>query len=247
MIVSQTIALIPARLSSTRLVQKPLIEMQAKPLIVHVYERAKACGFFKAVFLIVEDQLLVDRLAEMGIQAFRSKGIYASGSERIAKAVLEEYADEITQIAGDFEWVVNLQGDEPSFAFDWVEALIARLMRGAGIATLITPIKADDLLIRSKVKVAKTQNLEPQALYFSRHPIGFHQHIGIYGFHRSKLALLLLPKAQLAIQEDLEQLTWLALGEKIDVVEVEGEHLSIDTPDDLKKWENQLKLTKYPT
>ena len=69
----------------------------------------------------------------------------------------------------------------------------------------------------------------------------------IYGFHRSKLALLLLPKAQLAIQEDLEQLTWLALGEKIDVVEVVGEHLSIDTPDDLKKWENQLKLTKDPT
>jgi 3-deoxy-manno-octulosonate cytidylyltransferase (CMP-KDO synthetase) len=236
---AQTIALIPARLSSTRLAQKPLIEMQGKPLIAHVYDRAKSCGLFKAVFLIVQDQILVEILGKMGIPAFQSKGDYGSGSERIANAVLTEYANEIHEIAGDFKWVINLQGDEPIFQLDWIEALIERLMNGAMIATLITTIKPEEMQIRSKVKVAKTD--ANQALYFSRHPIGFHQHIGIYGFHRSKLPLLLYKKSTLAIQEDLEQLTWLSLGEKIDVVEVFGEHLSIDTPQDVARWAILMK------
>ncbi len=227
-------ALIPSRLSASRLPHKPLLCKHQIPLIVWVYQRAVQSGLFHQVLVVAEDQEIVDAVARFGGQAIRSLKPCQSGSQRIAYAYLDEAKEILDQ---DVEYLVNLQGDEPCFDIQWVKSLIDTLVQAPKthrIATLVTPIAPENLNNRNRVKCVF--NHQNEALYFSRQPIGFHQHIGIYGFHRSFMPMLFKEKTSLAIQEDLEQLTWMEMGEKIKVAKVLGTHLSIDTIDDYHQW-----------
>lgn len=238
---------IPARLGSSRLPGKPLLEIAGKPMIVHVCERALEAG--GEVFVATDDERIIAAVEPLPVKALMTRPDHASGTDRITEvAEIEGWSDETL--------VVNLQGDEPLMQPALVRQLAQALAEDqeASVATLAAPItESVEVFDPNAVKVVT--NCHGHALYFSRAPIPWHRdhfretrdslpttlpwlrHIGIYAYRVGFLRRYVRwPQSDLEQIEALEQLRILWQGEKIKVMTVDQPpHAGVDTPEDLAR------------
>ncbi|MBC8337264.1 MAG: 3-deoxy-manno-octulosonate cytidylyltransferase [Alphaproteobacteria bacterium] len=233
------IVVIPARLASTRLPNKPLADINGEPMIVHVWRRAMeadagpvivACGDFE----------IIDAIKDAGGDAVYTNPGHVSGSDRVFEAL--HTVDPLKK----HDCVINVQGDLPTIAADVIRAALIPLGNGdVDIATLATPIT--DEAERTNPNVVKAVlslgegDKTARALYFSRAtvpdgPGPHYHHIGLYAFRRAALETFVkLPQGELERIEKLEQLRALENGMRIDVQLVDTVPLGVDTPADLER------------
>ena len=231
--------LVPARLKSTRLPNKPLVDLGGKPLALRVLEQVARCPEVDQCVLVSDHLPLLSLIEKEGFTGILIDHSCDSGTQRIVYG-----AQELLKKGWTGRYFINVQGDEPFISSDALTKVIQALKEGASIATVVTPLNDEDRLNPHRVKVALDQH--QKALYFSRSPIGFHVHLGVYGFQRHTLQVGLLPRSPLAIQEDLEQLTWLEAGYSIQAVQVPYAFQTIDTYDDLEKARRLLERKANP-
>ncbi len=232
---------IPARLGSTRLPGKPLIDLCGKPLIQWVFEGCRSSNTASDIF-IATDSSEIKRVAEdFGATVVMTSEHHKSGTDRIAEAC------EIVGCKED-DLIVNVQGDEPMVTGELIDILVRDLMENpeADMATLAYPsANITELMDPNIVKVVL--NKMSYALYFSRSPIPFirnsengkvtfWKHMGFYGYRYEFLKTFVkLPIGKLENAEKLEQLRALENGFIIHVKEAPFDTLSIDTKEDLEK------------
>ena len=240
------LGIIPARYASTRFPAKPLAMLGGKTVIQRVYEQV--AGILDDAYVATDD----DRI-EAAVKAFGGKVVmtsidHKSGTDRCYEAC--------TKIGGDFDVVVNIQGDEPFIQPSQLNAVKACFEDPTTqIATLVKPFTADEpFAVLENVNSPKVVlDAQSRALYFSRSVIPylrgversewlarhtFYKHIGLYAFRTEVLrAVTALPQSALEKAESLEQLRWLENGYKIGVGVTDAETIGIDTPEDLEKAE----------
>ena len=200
-------------------------------LIQRVYERAKRAKRASAVFVATDDQRIADHVASFGGKVVQPKGDFQSGSDRIAAS--------LDLLGGEFDAVLNVQGDEPLIEPEAIDAIVEAL-GSADMATLACPLESGELRSRDIVKVVTA--LDGTALYFSREPLaGAERHVGLYGYQTRVLrALAKLKPSPLELAESLEQLRALQNGFKIRVLHTAKPHLGVDRPEDVVRVEKEL-------
>jgi 3-deoxy-manno-octulosonate cytidylyltransferase (CMP-KDO synthetase) len=233
------IIIIPSRLASARLPDKPLADIHGQPMIVHVWRRAikadvgpviVACGDFK----------IIDAIKEAGGDAVYTNPDHASGSDRVFEAL--HLVDPLKK----HDCVINVQGDLPTIEADAIRAALIPLADGAvDIATLAARItdeaERDDPNVVKAVLSMDEGARTARALYFSRAtvpsgPGPLYHHIGLYAFRRRALERFVkLPQGVLERIEKLEQLRALENGMRIDARLVDTVPLGVDTPADLER------------
>lgn len=239
--------LIPARLASTRLPDKPLADIGGAPMVVRVAQRAALSGA-ESVVVAADDRSIVDACAAHGVQALLTRSDHASGSDRLAEAcTLLGLADDAL--------VVNVQGDEPLIEPTLVRATAELLQRRPDCAVSTAAhaiVSVADFVNPNVVKVVL--DAAGRALYFSRAPLpwwrdGFAagisalpdppplRHVGLYAYRAGFLRRFpALEPAPLERCESLEQLRVLWHGERIAVhVTEHAPGPGVDTPDDLAR------------
>ena len=230
----KAVIVIPARWASTRFPGKPLAMIAGTSLIQRVYERAKLARRANAIFVATDDARIADHVSSFGGKVVQPKGDFQSGTDRIAAA--------LDLLGGEFDQVINVQGDEPLIDSESIDALLESLQTTrADMATLACPIESDEEL-RSRDIVKVVTALDGSALYFSRAPLaGAQRHIGLYGYQTRVLrALARLEPSPLELAESLEQLRALQNGFKIQVLHTPKPHLGIDRPEDVLRVEQEL-------
>jgi len=244
------VVVIPARYASTRLPGKPLVPLAGKPMIQHVYERAKRAQTVRRVLVATDDQRIVDAVQSFGGEARMTRSDHRTGTERIAEVAVHEPGDIF----------VNVQGDEPLIDPVAIDTAVAALFEDppAHIATVATLIRhAGDVMDPNVVKTVL--DFDDNALYFSRAPIpwvrdpkqkihlNYWKHLGLYVFQRDALLEYpTLPQGELEKIEQLEQLRWLENGWRIRVAEVAHDAVSVDVPGDVARVEKLLQEEKRP-
>jgi 3-deoxy-manno-octulosonate cytidylyltransferase (CMP-KDO synthetase) len=237
------IAIIPARMGSTRFPGKPLACICGKPMIQHVYEKAVACKLIERVVVATDNPAVQQAVQAFGGEVFMTSRDHQTGTDRVA---------EVARIL-DAAIIVNIQGDEPLLPPDAIEKAIRPLIDDASLvmSTLKTALKPeDDPRDPNIVKVAT--DARGHALYFSRSPIPFrrndtpaaqlYRHIGLYVFRRSFLfEFTTLPQTPLEQAESLEQLRALEHGHSIFVAETLYYPLGVDVPADIERVEAILR------
>ena len=248
--------IIPARYASTRLPGKPLLEINGKPLIQHIYESACQCQAEK-VYIATDDVRVQEVATSFGAEVIMTAAEHLSGTDRLA---------EVVSILGfhDDEIIVNLQGDEIGVPASLIHQLVKGLYDHPdhSIATLCERIDNDaDINDPNIVKVVFDQN--NAALYFSRAAIPhlresqkagqtqqkcYYKHLGLYAYRVGYLKkFTATPPCELERSESLEQLRALYTGEKIYIEEAcAPAGIGIDTEEDLIKARQQFQTSKNP-
>jgi 3-deoxy-manno-octulosonate cytidylyltransferase (CMP-KDO synthetase) len=233
------IIIIPARIASTRLPDKPLADIHGLPMIVHVWRRAIEAGIGPVAVAAAEPEI-VRAVEAAGGRAVLTDPALPSGSDRVFAAL------RALDPQGRHDAVVNLQGDLPAIDPAAIRAALAPLAENTvDIATLATPI-TDGAEIADPNVVKAILSLTPgatrgRALYFSRAtapsgPGPLWHHIGIYAYRRPALErFVALPPSPLERRERLEQLRALEAGMRIDAALVDTVPLGVDTPADLER------------
>ncbi|MEM6821572.1 MAG: 3-deoxy-manno-octulosonate cytidylyltransferase [Verrucomicrobiota bacterium] len=232
--------IIPARFASQRFPGKVLAPIAGKPLIQWVWENAKKAPSVSQVIVATDHQHVVDLIKGLGGEAVMTPSDLPSGTDRIAVA-----AEGL-----DCDWVINVQGDEPLFSSNDLEAFIEAL-EDYPMATLARRMSSqEDVSNPNVVKVAIA--LDGRALYFSREPIPHHRdggdtefwhHLGVYAYRPSTLrSLVQWDPSPLEQKEKLEQLRALENGISIQVVSTSARCIGVDTPEDLRQVEEILEL-----
>lgn len=227
---------IPARMASSRLPGKPLVDIAGEPMIVHVMRRAQQARL-GAVVVATDSEVIAACVEKAGGRAVMTRAGHVSGSDRVFEAA--ETADPQGQAA----IVVNVQGDLPTLSPADIAAAIGPLDDPVvDIATLAAEIvRPEERTNPNVVKVVGTPIGERRlrALYFTRAsaPAGdgpLYHHIGLYAFRRPALSrFVALPPSPLEQREKLEQLRALEAGMRIDAMIVDSVPLGVDTPEDL--------------
>jgi len=241
----KVIVVIPSRYASTRLPGKPLVPLAGKPMVQHVYERAKRAQTVHRVLVATDDQRIVDAVTAFGGEARITRADHRTGTERIAEVAVHEPGDVF----------VNVQGDEPLIDPVAIDTAVGALLEEpqAQISTVATPIRhAGDIMDPNVVKTVL--DFDSNALYFSRAPIPwirdtqqkvhvkYWKHLGLYVFQREALLEYpTLPQGELEKIEQLEQLRWLENGWKIRVAEVAHDAVSVDVPEDVARVEKLMQ------
>lgn len=238
----KTAIIIPSRYASTRLHAKPLIEVGGKPIIQWVYEKASKVKLADTVIIATDHEKIFNCAKSFGANVEITRADHKCGSDRIA---------EVAQRHEDFEYIVNLQGDEPMITPESVDGVISALHnnQNADIATLLREIKDPrEAENPNLVKCVKDDN--GFALYFSRSKIPyerneneaiFYGHIGLYGYRRDSLfKMTALSQGMLEKAESLEQLRALQAGMKIITTVVDFIPVGIDTKEDVERFKAAL-------
>jgi 3-deoxy-manno-octulosonate cytidylyltransferase (CMP-KDO synthetase) len=264
-----TVVIIPARLGSTRLPAKALIEIAGKPMVCWVAERALAARNVDRVIVATDSEAIVEAVRAVGLEVRMTSESHASGTDRIA---------EVAESIPEAEIIVNLQGDEPLIAPATIERAVDRmhaemsLPDGAGIVTTWEPITDfHDLTNFDLVKVVVGQ--QDQAIYFSRSPVPcprdtikkygtpdeafmnepdflkpFRKHTGLYVYRRDVLLeFTRWPQTELERLESLEQLRALEHGVVIRVIEASSPSTGVDTAEDLERVREIISEGKFET
>lgn len=233
------IIVIPARLASTRLPDKPLADIHGLPMIVHVWRRAMEADAGPVIVACADFQI-IDAVKEAGGDAIYTSPTHVSGSDRVFEAL--HTVDPLKK----HDCVINLQGDLPTVDPAAVKASLLPLANaGVDIATLVSPItdaaeRNNPNVVKAVLSMADGASTG-RALYFSRTavPSGdgpMYHHIGLYAFRRAALdRFVKLPQGDLEKQESLEQLRALEAGMRIDAQLVDTVPLGVDTPADLER------------
>ena len=243
------IAIIPARYASTRFPAKPLAMLGGKRVIERVYEQV--AGVLDDAVVATDDERIYDAVRAFGGKVEMTSTEHRSGTDRCWEAYCKQ--------GGEFDVVINVQGDEPFIQPSQLQALKECFNSSdIDIATLVKPFAESDGITAlenpNSPKVVVDNQM--RALYFSRSVIPylrgvekqewfrrhtFYKHISIYGFRTEILkAVTSLPQSSLEIAESLEQLRWLENGYKIGVGISDVETIGIDTPEDLARAEEFL-------
>lgn len=244
------LGIIPARYASTRFPAKPLAMLGGKMVIQRVYEQVS--GVMDDAYVATDDERIEAAVKAFGGKVVMTSVHHKSGTDRCYEAM--------TRIGGQFDVVVNIQGDEPFIQPSQLHSIQACFQDPATqIATLVKPFTPQDGLQAlqnpnsPKVVLDKNRN----ALYFSRSVIPYlrgvdsaewlsrhtyYKHIGLYAYRTEVLKeITALPQSSLELAESLEQLRWLENGYVIKAGITEVETIGIDTPQDLQRAEEFLK------
>lgn len=241
------IGIIPARYASTRFPGKPLALLGGKPVIQHVYE--KVAAVLEAAYVATDDERIYDVVKAFGGQVVMTRTDHKSGTDRIEEA--------IEKIGGEWDVVVNVQGDEPFVAKSQLDTICHCFDDPTTqIATLGKPFESMEAVQNPNSPKIVVDNMG-FAMYFSRSVIPyvrgkeksswlthypFLKHLGIYAYRKDVLRQVTqLPQSSLEIAESLEQLRWLQNSFKIKVGTTDVETVGIDTPQDLERAEEFLK------
>lgn len=255
------IAVIPARLASTRLPGKLLLDVLGKPLILHTLARTSRAASVSRVIVATDDRKIFEAVASSGAEAVMTSPEHQSGSDRIA---------EVARGLPEGSIVVNVQGDEPLISPDTIDSAVEALLSdsSADVATVCEPVETvTDLFSPNVVKVVASD--AGDAIYFSRSPIPFlrdevnragglafalkddpsllrhfKKHTGLYVYRREFLLKFSeMPPSKLERAEMLEQLRILENGGKIKIVEVSESSIGVDTAKDLEQVKQILSGT----
>jgi 3-deoxy-manno-octulosonate cytidylyltransferase (CMP-KDO synthetase) len=236
----KAIAVIPARLGSTRLPRKMLLDIAGKPLIGVVYEAVRSSSLLSDVIVATDSEQIEEICRRNGWNVRMTSAAHRSGTERV-----HEISDVVSA-----DIYVNVQGDEPLVRAEQIATLL-QLMQDPDhlVGTLMTRAAAVDVPNPSAVKVISDRN--GRALYFSRATVPFDRdgtrpeyfkHLGIYAYRKSALdRFVALPESALERAERLEQLRFLENGIPIYVAETPHDSIGVDTGDDLQR---VLKILK---
>lgn len=232
---------VPARLESTRLQRKLIQDIVGTPVIVRTVNQCKL-SVADDVFVATDSSLIADLLKPLDVKVFMTDVDIKTGTDRVASAVRQ-----ISQMnGGNYDVVVNVQGDEPFIEPAVINTLIKNFADDSKVYvnTACVKIKDNDIALDPNV-VKVIRDCNSDAIYFSRHPIPYnrdkvdgveyYKHLGIYGF-RSDFLLKYVNMQQGYYEniEKLEQLRILERGYKIRVLEVEYDSIGIDTINDLE-------------
>jgi len=233
------LGIIPSRYESRRFPGKALVDIKGMTMVERVYQQARKAKYLQKVIVATDNQQIFDHVKEFDGEVMITDPGHSSGTERCAEVIENDLG---------FDFVINIQGDEPLIDPGQIDVLCQSLKPDTQVGTLVKKIEDQESLI-SKNVVKVVINNDREALYFSRHPIPFYQedeiadwlkhqvyykHIGIYAYRTDILKKYpSLPKTSLEKAESLEQLRWLYHGFKIQVAETEMESIGVDTPQDL--------------
>lgn len=247
----RVLGVVPARLASTRLPEKPLHPVLGRPLIEWVWKRVSAIPVLDAAVVATDSERIADVCRAFGAPVILTSPEHESGTDRVAEVARHA-------AFADATCVVNIQGDEPLIEADDVAAAVALVTEGGwDIGTCAAPIgDAEAYHDPAAVKVARAS--DGRALYFSRAPIPhrrdgapdaralgsapFLRHMGVYAFRRDALQRwVTLEPSPLEQLERLEQLRALEGGLRIGVALAERAWPGVDTPGDVARVEARLK------
>ena len=238
------IIIIPARMASTRLPGKPLIDICGEPMIIHVLRQAERADI-GPVYVAAGDQEIVEVVGQAGGKALMTDPDLPSGSDRVFQAL------SIIDKANYHDVVINVQGDLPTIAPGLIRSVVTPLAnKNVDIATLVAEIvdvgeRNDPNAVKAVAAIPKDEKIG-RALLFSRAAVPwgdgeFYHHIGLYAFRRAALeSFVSLPQGILEKRENLEQLRALEAGMRIDVALVDTIPDGVDTPADLERARNRI-------
>ena len=229
----KVIGVIPARLDSTRFPAKVLADLWGKPIIQHVYERARKAKRLDEVLIATDDEKIFDTAKKFGAEVVITSKKHLTGTDRVSEAVKKINA----------EIVINIQADVPLISPLMIDRVVKVLSDNSTLvmATLMKKIeKKEEFYNPNVVKVVIDK--QGFALYFSRSPIPYlkdnfvsYKHIGVYGYRKDfLLTFVQLPRSPLEKIENLEQLRVLENGYKIKMIETDYELIEVDTKEDLR-------------
>ena len=217
-------------------------------MIQRVYEQAQQSSALNEVIVATDHQEIYDHVQKFGGAVCMTRPDHVSGTDRCFEA--------LTLQREKYDYVINIQGDEPFIQPAQIDLLAGKLDGMTEIATLVKSLKTEEHLFSPNV-VKVVINKSMQALYFSRSPIPhirstpekefiykhvFYKHIGMYAYRSDVLERLTkLSVSSLEKAESLEQLRWLENGFNIAVAETMTETIGIDTPEDLQKALQEIK------
>ncbi len=236
----KAIAVIPARLGSSRLPRKMLREIAGEPLIIRVYRGVQSCSTLEDVLVATDSEEILKLCQEKRIHARLTSAACRNGTERVHEIS--------NSIAADV--YINVQGDELLAGAEHIAELL-KLMKDPGIqvGTLKTRAAAEDVDNPNAVKVVTDHN--GRALYFSRSAIPFDRdgirpayfkHLGFYAYRKAALdRYVTWPESPLEQSERLEQLRFLENGIAIQVAETPFDTVRVDAPEDLQRAEEIIR------
>jgi 3-deoxy-manno-octulosonate cytidylyltransferase (CMP-KDO synthetase) len=242
------IGVIPARYSSTRFEGKVLADIGGKPMIQHVWERAKQALLLDDLIIACDDERVAAVAKEFGAKVVMTAKQHVCGTDRIAEVVNPL----------ECKVVINIQGDEPLLHPTMIDN-VARVLLDDGAVSMATIIKriSDPASLADPHVVKVVVDKNGFAMYFSRAPIPFlahssdvkdpvyYKHIGLYGYTKDFLFTFKnLKPSHLEKIEKLEQLRVLEEGYKIKVIETKYETIGVDTAEDLAKLKDYLNARK---
>ena len=237
------VGIIPARYASTRFPGKPLIDIQGKTMLQRVYGQAAKSKQLNKVIVATDDERIFNHVKNFGGEAVMTAAHHPSGTDRCW--------DALQQLEENFQYVINIQGDEPFIEPEQIDELANELKDGTTeLATQMIAVDNHEILFdKGEVKIVLNPNNE--ALYFSRMVIPFikgvdekkwhlhhtyYRHVGMYAYRKDILEKITkLPVSSLEKTESLEQLRWVENGFKIKCVVTKYESHCIDTPEDITK------------
>jgi 3-deoxy-manno-octulosonate cytidylyltransferase (CMP-KDO synthetase) len=235
------LGIIPARFASTRFPGKPLADLGGVSMIERVYRQAKSASSLSKIVVATEHAGIYDHVTGFGGYACMTSENHPSGTDRCFEALTKEKES--------FDYVINIQGDEPFIEPSQIDLLASYLDGNTQLATLIKKIDTyEQLSSNSEVKV--TFNTRNEALYFSRAVIPFvqkvdpgkwldhfefYKHVGMYAYRTDILKeITKLEISPLEKVESLEQLRWMENGYIIKVAKTDVETMCVDTPEELE-------------
>ena len=235
--------IIPARWASTRFPGKPLVKLRGKPLVQHVWERAKRAKLVDRVIVATDDMRIAEAAFDFGAEVALTSPEHPTGTDRLA---------EVAKRLKSAPIILNVQGDEPDIAPATIDRLVRALQDNPklGMVTAANPV-TDAADVRNPNVVKVVTSLAGRALYFSRSVsphdrdgrggMKYLRHQGIYGYRRKVLLDFVKWKpTALEKAEKLEQLRALENGVSIGVIVVRKASVGVDVPADVAKAERAL-------
>ena len=247
------LGVIPARYASSRFPGKPLADLLGKSMVQRVYLQCKKARRLDHLVVATDHPKILEHVLSFGGQACLTSDQHPSGTDRCCEALMLQ--------TNSFDFVVNIQGDEPFIDPQEIDLLCGSLDANTELATLIQKIATvDQLLSPNEAKVVL--NSRNEAMYFSRSPIPFvqqgtpsewlkhatfYRHLGLYAYRQDILRQITkLPVSELEKSESLEQLRWIGNGFRIKTVLTDAEEgMCIDTPEDLERARVYLKRVTH--
>jgi len=237
--------IIPARYGSTRLPGKVLADIGGKPMIQHVYERARRSLFLDRLTVATDDDRVYQTVLDFGGEAVKTSPHHPSGTDRAAEAAGILGAKEK-------DLIVNIQGDQPIFEPGMVDEIVPPFQNDPDLlmGALVYPIRTREELLNPSVVKVVVDKLG-FALYFSRSPMPYVipssaaprylKHIGPYAYRTGFLIQFTkIERGPLEQAESLEQLRALENGYRIKTVETQYDSQEVDTPEDLERVRKEI-------
>jgi len=236
---TRIVAVIPARMGSTRFPGKPLADLLGRPMIEHVYRGTAACGLLDDTFIATCDAVIAEAARGFGARSVMTSTAHTRATDRIAEATANDPA----------EIIVMVQGDEPMVRAGMIDAAVAPLLADPAVAcvNLAAPIRSEEEL-RDPNTIKTVMARSGDALYFSRQPIPtvsrqrpfaigeWYKQVCIMAFRREALRTFSsLPESPLEIAESIDMLRFLENGLGVRMVLTKEETYAVDTPADLAR------------